>query len=373
MEQLGKTSPFGLVVHIKIRKDVKAAIELTNAVSVSDLEAVVEKKLGDILNLISGVSHEHTRDGIVIKISIDTVKKGVTFEKIERFVEEEISEDFPFIESVSARIYTDSDAVSAGLETAREIYRKRDERSLSFHDEDTEKFYGCKICQISSPAHVCVITPDRPSVCGTINWSEAGASVLANPDGPIFEIEKGALLDEAGGEYSGVNDAVAAASGGENDRVLLYSLIENPHTTGSVFDIIAFYIPEMNGIGLIDRSTKTPSVNCLTFEEMEIFTGYGQQISGFAGVGETYLLSEKFFQKEYGWNGVVWISESLKEKIIKKIEAMISSKTLNTSHSKNSRIIDLEQLLNGRIKKIPTEKEAKNLEALDDYWRSWKW
>lgn len=350
LEELGKTSPFGLVVRIGIKDGVKAAV------SEKDLEAVVEKKLGDIFNLISGVSHEYTRDQIEIKISVDAVQKGMTFEKIERFVRERLSEEFPFIESAAVRIYTDREAVKAGLETARRMYEKRDERALSIHDEEVDKFYGCKICQISSPAHVCIITPDRPSVCGTINWFEAGASALANPDGPVFEIEKGDLLDDAGGEYTGVNSAVAAAGGGENERVLLYSLIENPHTTGSVFEIIAFYIPEMNGIGLIDRSAGTPSVNCLTFEEMMIFTGYGQQISGFSGVGEMYLLSDKFMRKEGGWDNVVWMTQSLKDKLIQKIKRSESGES-----KRDEKLLD-------RIRRIPTEKDAGNLNALADYW-----
>ncbi|MDR0766838.1 MAG: hypothetical protein LBE57_00080 [Methanosarcinales archaeon] len=350
LEQLGKTAPFGLVIRIKIKDEVAVALSKTSGITKNDLEAVAEKKIGDILNLISGVSHEHTRDQIEIKISIDAVKSGITFEKIEAFIGKTILEQFPFIESAAVRIYTDSEAVKIGLETAKKIYKKRDERSLSLHDEEAEKFYGCKICQISSPAHVCIITPDRPSVCGTINWFEAGASVLANPDGPVFEIEKDELLDKAGGEYAGVNRAAFLESGGENERILLYSLIENPHTTGSVFDIIAFYIPEQNGIGLIDRQMRTPSVNCLTFEEMAAFTGYGQQISGFSGVGEMYLLSDKFMQKEGGFENVVWISESLKNKLIQKIKSAGSTK--------------YEKLFK-QIQKIPTEKDVGNLKELE--------
>ncbi|WNY22838.1 Carbon monoxide dehydrogenase/acetyl-CoA synthase subunit alpha [Methanimicrococcus hongohii] len=355
LERLGKTSPFGLIVRIKIKDEIEKIISKASAVSEKDLEAVVEKKLGDIFNLISGVSHEHTRDQIEIKISTDAVKNGITFEKIEGFVNETLLEEFPFIESVSVRIYTDKESVAAGLEIARGIYEKRDERALTLHDEETEKFYGCKICQISSPAHVCVITPDRPSVCGTINWFEAGASVLANPGGPVFEIDKDELLDQTGGEYSGVDRAVFSESGGENEKIQLYSLIENPHTTGSVFEIIAFYIPELNGIGLIDRQTKTQSVNCLTFEEMAIFTGYGQQISGFSGIGEMYLLSDKFMQKEGGWESVVWIADSLKNKLIQKIKSADSKK--------------YEKLLD-RVQKIPTEKDVGNLKELEEYWKT---
>lgn len=353
LERLGKTSPIGLVVRIQIRETAINAVSRSSTLSAADLEAVVEKKIGDLLNLISGVSHQYTRDRIEIRISADAVKEGITFEKIEAFLREQLTAEFPFIDSASVRIYTDTESVEAGLKTAQKKYRLRDERALLLRDEEVPTFYGCKICQISSPAHVCVITPERPSVCGTISWTEAGAAVLANPDGPIFEIEKGQILDADGGEYAGVNAAIAVESGGENQRILLYALIENPHTTGSVFDIIAFYIPEIGGIGLADRATKTVVVNGLTFEEMTILTGYGQQISGFSGVGETYLLSGKFMQKEGGWENVFWMTQSLKEKMLQRTGAAP----------------ERFESLRARLGQIPTEKEAPDLKQLSEFWK----
>lgn len=351
LQSLGEKSPFGLLIQIQIKEDLASFFSDSKTAQKEDLEAVVEKKVGDFFNLISGVSHEHTRDQIEIKISKDAVTNGLTFEKIKIFLREQITEEFSFIKEVWIQIQTDIKAVNDGLKKARRAYKKRDERSLLMHDESVDCFYGCKICQISSPAHVCVITPDHPSVCGTINWFEAAASCLANPDGPIFEIQKGDLLDERGGEYDGVNQAVLKNSGFENEKIQLYSLLDNPHTTGSVFEIIAFWIPELEGIGLIDRASKIPSVNCLTFEEMMIFTGYGQQISGFSGVGETYLLSEKFFQKEGGLKNVIWMSSALKNRFVQKLEDGNEKK---------------EELLK-RLKQIPTENEARNLKELEKW------
>ena len=234
----------------------------------------------------------------------------------------------------------------------KEAYKSSDERTLPLHDENVEKFYGCKICQTGCPAHICIITPDRPPACGTTDWFEAAKSALEDPNGPVFEIEKGELLDPNGGEYEGVNKAVFLESGGEIEKILLYSLIENPHTTATLFDIVAFYIPEQSGIGLIDRQTKTKSVSGLTFEETAVFTGYGQQISGFSGVGEMYLLSDKFMQKEGGFENVVWMTESLKNKLVQKIGSEGS---------------DRYGKLLKRIQKIPTEKEVGNLTALEEY------
>ena len=343
---------FGLILRVRIKNQISEA--LSDSVSTSDLEAVVEKKLNDFLNLISGISHEHIRDEIKLVVGKNAVEEGLTFEKIENFLSRIILTEFPFIESVDAFISTDSKSVEIGLAAARRIYKARDERALSLKDENVSRFYGCKICQNGVPAHVCVITPDRPSVCSTINWFEAGASCLANPDGPIFEIEKGALIDDIGGEYTGVNEAVQIASGGENERVSLYSLLENPHTTGAVFDIIAFYIPEVGGIGLIDRKTRTPTVNWMTFEEMADFTGYGTQISGFAGVGKTYLFSDKFLQKEGGWGNVVWMSKSLKDEMLAELSSEIRG------GGADEKFVSLRE----RIQKIPTEEDVSNTKEL---------
>lgn len=49
-----------------------------------------------------------------------------------------------------------------------------------------------------------------------------------DPEGPIFEIEKGDVLDSTKGEYSNVNTIVAEKSQGETDRVFLHSLFEYP-------------------------------------------------------------------------------------------------------------------------------------------------
>jgi len=343
--EIRSKSPFGLIIKIKVNEE---AVD-TSKISIYDLEAVIEKKLGDFINQMEGVSHQFIRDEIEIRISRKAVENGLTLDDFAAILKELITEEFPFVAGVFIRIITDEKTVLEEVGKARGIYKKRDERALSLHDEDVKIFYGCKICQISSPAHVCVITPDRPSVCGTINWFEARAFYLSNPDGPVFEIEKGEMTDAKGGEYSGVSAAVAIGSGGENSRILLYSLTENPHTTGSVFDVIAFFIPEVNGIGLIDRTAKSLAVNGLTFDEMMIFTGYGQQIPGFSGVGETYMMSEKFLQKEGGWENVVWMTQSLKDKTIQKIQAIDSEK--------------YGKLLN-RILEIPTENDVTNCDEL---------
>ncbi|MCL2142045.1 MAG: CO dehydrogenase/CO-methylating acetyl-CoA synthase complex subunit beta, partial [Methanimicrococcus sp.] len=341
LSELTGVQPIGLIINILPKKETESL-----SISSKDLEGVIEKKIGDFINQISGVTHQQTRDKIEIRVSKKAISNGLTFEEIQDDLKDLILEHFPFIENVFIQIITDPSVVGKELKNALQIYNARDERALSLHDENVPVFYGCRICQIGCPSHVCIITPDHPSVCGTINWFEAGAACISNPDGPVFEIKKGELIDSTAGEYTGVNDAVQIESRGETQSVFLYSLIENPHTTGSSFDIIAFYIPELDGIGLVGRETEGDCVNGVSFEEMSIFTGYGQQISGFSGIGETYLFSEKFLQKEGGWDRVVWISEKLKNRLKQK--------------AKDKKLAD-------RISALPTEKDVKNIKELEQF------
>jgi acetyl-CoA decarbonylase/synthase complex subunit beta len=351
LSELKGSQPLGLIIHIRLKEETQTQ---TLFMSPADLEGVIEKKIGDFVSQISGITHQQTRDSIEIKVSKKAVSNGLTFEEIGDDLKEMIIEHFPFVENVFVQIITDRPVVEKEIRAARQTYAARDARALSLHDDDVSVFYGCRICQISCPNHICVITPDHPSVCGTINWFEAGASCASHPDGPTFEIKKGKLIDAAAGEYVGVNEAANIESKGEIQHLSLYSLLENPHTTGASFDIIAFYIPELEGMGLIDRASKIESVNGISFEEMSIYTGYGHQIPGFSGVGETYLLSGKFLQKEGGWSRVVWMSESLKNRLMQKIKTK--------TETKNQKLADL-------ISAVATEKDAKNIQELEQFFK----
>jgi len=90
---------------------------------------------------------------------------------------------------------------------ARDEYAKRDERARELSDEDVDVFYGCLMCQSFAPSHMCVVTPDRTALCGAINWFDCRAAAKIDPEGPIFEIEKGEVLDAEKGEYVNVNTA----------------------------------------------------------------------------------------------------------------------------------------------------------------------
>jgi len=187
-----------------------------------------------------------------------------------------------------------------------------------------------------------VITPDRVSLCGAINWFDARAAAKVDPEGPNFPIPKGECIDPIGGEYTGVNEVAAELSGGEYTRIKLHSFFEYPHTSCGCFEVVGFYMPEVDGIGWVDRNFQDTAPNGLPFSTMAGQTGGGKQVVGFLGIGVNYFRSPKFIQADGGWKRVVWMNKTLKEKVYDDIPEDIRDK-------------------------IATEEEAPDLESLKKF------
>ncbi|PXF61900.1 MAG: CO dehydrogenase/CO-methylating acetyl-CoA synthase complex subunit beta [Candidatus Methanogaster sp.] len=292
-----------------------------------DLEAIVERRNHDFQNYIQGLMHLNQRYDIWLRISKDAVAKGLnSFEQIAGATMMLFKNEISFIERIEATYITDPEKIEEELVEARGVYAARDERTRNLHDEDVDTFYGCTLCQSFAPSSVCVITPDRVALCGAINWFDGRAAAKVDPDGPQFAIEKGECLDEIGGEYTGVNEKAVALSGGEYDRIKLHSFFEYPHTSCGCFEVVGFYMPEMDAIGWVDRDYADSAPNGLTFSTMAGQTGGGKQITGFLGVGINYFRSPRFIQADGGWNRVAWMPKHLKDRVLDDIPADIADK-----------------------------------------------
>ncbi len=308
-----------------------------------DLEAIVERRNHDFQNYIQGYMHLNQRYDVWVRISKDAIKKGLkSFEQIARATMMLFKNELPFIEKIEAIYITDPEEVEKQRAEALKIYEARDARTKGLHDEDVDVFYGCTLCQSFAPTNVCVITPDRISLCGAINWFDGRAAAKVDPEGPQFAIQKGEIIDKESGEYSGVNEKAVALSGGEYTRIKIHSFFEYPHTSCGCFEVVGFYIPEVDGIGWVDRDYTGTAPNGLAFSTMAGQTGGGKQIIGFLGVGVNYFRSPKFIQADGGWNRVVWMPKNLREKIKADMPA------------------DL-------VDKISTEEEVTDLKALRDH------
>ncbi|MCG7850804.1 MAG: CO dehydrogenase/CO-methylating acetyl-CoA synthase complex subunit beta [ANME-2 cluster archaeon] len=292
-----------------------------------DLEAIVERRNHDFQNYIQGVMHLNQRYDVWIRINKDAIAKGLkSFEHIAKASMMLFKNELTFIEKIEATYITDLEKVEEELAKAMERYAARDERTRNLHDEDVEEFYGCSLCQSFAPTSVCVISPDRIALCGAINWFDGRAAAKVDPEGPQFAIKKGECLDELSGEYSGVNEVAQKLSGGEYNRIKIHSFFEFPHTSCGCFEVVGFYVPEVDGIGWVDRDFTGNAPNGLAFSTMAGQTGGGKQVMGFLGVGINYFRSPKFIQSDGGWNRVVWMPKHLKDKVLEDIPADIVDK-----------------------------------------------
>lgn len=309
----------------------------------TDLEAIVERRNHDFQNYIQGYMHLNQRYDVWVRINKDAIKKGLkSFEQIAKATMMLFRNELPFIEKIEATYITDPEEVEKQRAEALKVYEARDARTRGLHDEDVDVFYGCTLCQSFAPTNVCVVTPDRISLCGAINWFDGRAAANVDPEGPQFAIPKGDIIDKEGGEYSGVNEKAVALSGGEYSRIKIHSFFEYPHTSCGCFEVVGFYIPEVDGIGWVDRDYSGTAPNGLAFSTMAGQTGGGKQIIGFLGIGINYFRSPKFIQPDGGWNRVVWMPKNLKEKIKADIPPEL-------------------------VDKVPTQDEVNDLKALRDY------
>ncbi|MBD3187336.1 CO dehydrogenase/CO-methylating acetyl-CoA synthase complex subunit beta [Candidatus Bathyarchaeota archaeon] len=324
----GSNVPWGIV------------IEMSGDKLEEDLESVLERRIHEFTNYIEGTMHLNQRYDVWQRVSKNAVKKGFNSLKfIGDILMRLYKAELPIVEKAQVTIYTDRGQMEAAYNEAMEIYEARDAKVRGMTDEGVDQFYGCVLCQSFAPTHVCIVTPQRTGLCGAINWFDARASARVDPKGPNFAIEKGDAIDESLGEFSGVNEIADSKSLGEVTRVALYSAMEVPHTSCGCFEAIVFYIPEVDGLGIVDRNFKGSAINGLPFSTMANQTGGGKQVPGFHGIAIEYIRSKKFLKHDGGWNRVVWMPSSVKERVKDDIPADMVNKIATEQE-----VSDLEQL-----------------------------
>ncbi|MDI6889120.1 MAG: CO dehydrogenase/CO-methylating acetyl-CoA synthase complex subunit beta [Methanocellales archaeon] len=292
-----------------------------------DLEAVIERRIHDYCNYVEGFMHLNQRYDIWCRLSKKSYERGFnTLKYLGQALITLFKAELPIIEKIQVTFITDEKKVEAFVNDARKIYEARDARARALSEEEVDTFYGCVLCQSFAPTHFCVITPDRISLCGSINWFDGRAAARVDPKGPNFAIPKGELIDEVNGEYSGVNKVVKERSQGETERFYLHSIFNFPHTSCGCFESIAFYIPEVDGVGVVHRDYIGETVLGVPFSTLATQTGGGKQVEGFLGMAIEYMRSPKFLQADGGWNRMVWLPKSVKERVIDDIPAELRDK-----------------------------------------------
>ncbi|MCW4046209.1 MAG: CO dehydrogenase/CO-methylating acetyl-CoA synthase complex subunit beta [Candidatus Bathyarchaeota archaeon] len=318
-------------------------VEAAGSTLDSQLEGVIERRIHGYLNYIEGFMHLNQRYDIWIRLGKKSFQKGLnSFEYIGKVLYRLFKSELPIIEKVQITFITDPEKVKELYPVAMNDYETRDAKARGLKDEEVDKFYGCVLCQSFAPSHVCVITPQRYSNCGAISWFDGRASAQIDPKGPVFAIERGELVNAEKGEFSGVNEAVKKRTLGEVNQVWLYTAFGHPHTSCGCFEAVAFYIPEVDGFGLIHRSFKGVTVNGLPFSTLADSTAGGRQVDGFHGISIEYMRSKKFLAADGGWNRVVWLPKEVKERVKDFIPADV-------------------------VDKIATEEDVQNIDALKTF------
>lgn len=307
-----------------------------------ELEGVIERRTHELCNYVKGFMHLNQRDQIWCRVSKEAHEAGFKLEHLGKAISTLFREEFPLIESISVTIITQEDEVKNFLKKAREQYEERDARARELSDEDVDVFYGCVMCQSFAPTHVCVVTPDRTALCGAINWFDCRAAAKMDPEGPIFEIEKGEVLDPVKGEYQTVNEVVEERSQGTFNRIYLHSVFGHPHTSCGCFEAVAFYIPELDGIGIVDRDFSGETPLGIPFSAMAGQCSGGKQVEGFTGLSLEYMRSPKFLQADGGYARIIWMPQEIKDSL----EGFIPPDIMD---------------------KIPTEEDASTINEIKSY------
>jgi acetyl-CoA decarbonylase/synthase complex subunit beta len=310
-------------------------IEVAGSKLEPELEGVIERRIHAYCNYIEGFMHLNQRYDIWMRLSKKSFQKGLnSFEYIGKVLQRLFKSELPIIEKMQVTFVTDAEEVKEHYEEALQIYEARDARARGLKDEEVDNFYGCVLCQSFAPSHVCVITPQRYSNCGAISWFDGRAAASIDPKGPVFTIERGEQIDAVKGEYLGVNEAVKKKSLGEVTRVWLYTAFGYPHTSCGCFEGVAFYIPEVDGFGIVHRGYKDVTVNGLAFSTLADSTAGGRQVDGFHGLSIEYMRSPKFLQADGGWKRVVWMPKDVKERVKKFIPSELTEKIATEDEAK---------------------------------------
>lgn len=308
----GSAHPLGIIIEVAGKSMKK------------DYEPVLERRIHNFVNYGEGSWHVAQRDLIWVRISKEAVAKGVKIVHIGKLLASKFRMDFPqLLDAVAVTLITDKDKVLAAKKEAEKIYDERDARIKGMRDGDVDTYYSCTLCQTFAPNHVCVITPERPALCGAISWLDGKIAYEISPAGANQPIGKGALINAQNGEYEGVNRFVKKASHGEIDRCSLYSVMEYPMTCCGCFECIALMLPEVNGIMVVNREFKGVTPSGMTFSTLAGTIGGGAQTPGFAGISKSYILSDRFLQGEGGIERLVWmplqLKDELKVRLVKKL------------------------------------------------------
>ncbi|MEW6355803.1 MAG: acetyl-CoA decarbonylase/synthase complex subunit alpha/beta [Planctomycetota bacterium] len=305
----GDRLPLGLVVEVAGRK------------MQSDFEPILERQIHRFLNEAQGIFHMGQRDVNWIRISKDGKKAGLKIRHFGVILHAKLHEEYgAIVDKVQVKIYTKEEDVVRLREEARKVFHERDARLAGMTDESVDIYYSCTLCQSFAPNHVCIITPERPGLCGAYNWLDGRAAYEITPTGPNQPVDKGRVLDPKLGQWEKVNEFVKSNSRGTLEKFSAYSMMIDPMTSCGCFECISVMLPSANGIMTVDRDHPEMTPCGMKFSTLAGSVGGGLQTPGFVGHSKQYIGSKKFISADGGMARICWLPKRLKEELKDLIE-----------------------------------------------------
>ena len=302
--EAGGKLPLGILIEVAGRK------------MQADFEPVLERQVHTFMNEAQGLWHMGQRDINWVRISKDAAKAGFKLEHIGKLLHAKLHDEYSSIlDKVQVKLFTEEKQVLKLREQARAVYVERDARLEGMTDEDIEIFYSCTLCQSFAPNHVCVVSPERPGLCGAYSWLDCRAAYEITPSGPNQPIQKGSCIEPTIGQWDKINAFVLKTSGGNVERMSQYSMITDPMTSCGCFECIAAVLPSTGGIMIVNREYPKMTPCGMKFSTLAGTVGGGQQTPGFIGHSKHYINSRKFIAAEGGIRRIVWMPTMLKEEI----------------------------------------------------------
>ena len=331
---------------MKNPSDFCVLVELGNRATDLPTTLWVETVLRQVINYAKGVKVKIDESGAThLVMTKEAVQSGFTIEHLGNLILTGLRNRFPEIGPMRVTFVLDEREARKIHSEMQSFVKERAGEVKEATEESEKEFCGCTRCDSFSLSHVCIVTPEHQAHCGTRPWYQLRAqSILAPSDvyNPCVLIRKGKVLDPMRGECEGVNRYVEHRTEGRVKRVFLHSIFDCPHTGCSCFQNLAFYIPEVDGIGLMDRSFSGAAPNGRTWTELANMTAGRQCREGVAPIATAYIGSRKFLQGDGGWGRIVWMNEALQKTAWNAIPA-------------------------GYRNSIADEKDAKNIEELKKF------
>jgi acetyl-CoA synthase len=289
-------------------------VEVAGRKMQSDFEPILERQIHHLVNGAEGIWHMGQRDIVWTRVSKSGFERGLRLRHYGEIIHAKFISDYPaIVDKVKVTLITDADEVEKRLAIARRVYDERNRRLETMTDESVDTFYSCLLCQSFAPNHVCIITPERLGLCGAYNWLDGKAAYEIDETGPNQPVKKGETIDPEKGIWEGVNEYVYVNSHKTVPTFCLYSVMDRPMTSCGCFEAICAYVPELNGVMVVNREFQGDTPVGMNFSTLAGVVGGGQQTPGFMGVGKVYLTSRKFLFAEGGYKRLVWMPKELKE------------------------------------------------------------